>query len=110
MIVHLEQISEIFIKGDLECLSMEFIVKEESKNKIVFELKGETHTFCNALKHELQSTKGVNVAVYKIDHPLVGVPQFLVETSGVEPRKAIKDALKALKKKAESFKKEVSSL
>ncbi len=89
---------------------MEFIVKEESKNKLVFELKGETHTFCNALKHELQQLKGVSIATYKIDHPLVGVPMFQIETSGVEPRKALKDALKALKKKATSFKKEVSSL
>ncbi|MEK6901576.1 MAG: DNA-directed RNA polymerase subunit L [Nanoarchaeota archaeon] len=87
---------------------MEFVVLEESKKRLSFQLKGETHTFCNALKHELQLVKGVTLATYKIDHPLVGVPTFLVETSGIEPRKAIKEALKALKKKAEDFKKEVA--
>ena len=35
---------------------MEFNVIEESKTKLVFELKGETHTFCNVLKKELQDT------------------------------------------------------
>ena len=89
---------------------MELVVIEESKDKMIFELKGETHTFCNALKQELQHNKGVEIATYKIDHPLVGVPQFLIETKGVEPRKVLKDALKSLKKKAEEFKKEVGKL
>ena len=70
---------------------MEFTVIEESKKKIVFHLKDETHTFCNALKHELVNIKGVTIATYKIDHPLVGIPTFLVETKDLEPRKALKD-------------------
>ena len=32
---------------------MEIQVIEEKKNKIVFELDGTTHTFCNLLKQEL---------------------------------------------------------
>ncbi len=90
--------------------TMEFNVIEETKNRLVFQLKGETHTFCNALKHELQQVKGVSIATYRIDHPLVGVPQFLLETKSIEPRKALKEALKALKKKAEEFGKEVGKL
>ncbi|MFH0700969.1 MAG: DNA-directed RNA polymerase subunit L [Candidatus Woesearchaeota archaeon] len=89
---------------------MEFKVIEESKTKFVFELKGETHTFCNALKHELHAVKGVEIITYKIDHPLIGVPHFLLETKGIEPRKAIKEALASLKKKAKEFQKEVSGL
>ncbi len=89
---------------------MEFKVLEESKTKLVFQLPGETHTFCNVLKQELLQVKGVTLATYKIDHPLVGIPQFLIETKGIEPRKALQEALKALKKKAEEFKKEVGKL
>lgn len=89
---------------------MEFKVLEESKNKLLFELKGETHTFCNALKNELHQIKGVSIATYKIDHPLIGMPQFVLETKGIEPRKALQEALKNLKKKAEQFKKEVGKL
>ncbi len=89
---------------------MEFKVLEDSKNRLVFELRGETHTFCNVLKEELQAIKGVVIATYTIDHPLVGTPKFHLETKGIEPREALKDALKQLKKKAEAFKKEVSAL
>ncbi len=89
---------------------MEFTVLEESKSKLVFELKGETHTFCNALKEELLDIDGVTIATYRIDHPLVGIPRFHLETKGVEPRKAIKEALKALKKNAEEFRKEAAAL
>ncbi len=56
------------------------------------------------------AVKGVSVATYRIDHPLVGVPQFLLETKSIEPRKALKEALKALKKKADDFKKEVGKV
>lgn len=87
---------------------MEFKVLEETKTKLVFELKGETHTFCNALKQELLDLKGVALATYRIDHPLVGVPTMVLETKDLEPRKALKTALASLKKKAEAFKKEVA--
>lgn len=89
---------------------MEFEVLEETKEKIVFKLKGETHSFCNLLKDELLNIKGVIVAVYKIEHPLIGEPQFQVETKGVEPRKVLKQALIGMKKKGQEFLKEVSNL
>ena len=89
---------------------MEFTVIEESKDKLVFGLKGESHTFCNALKKELQSITGVELATYRIAHPLAGMPKFQIETKGVEPRATLKKALANLKKKAEEFKTEVSKL
>jgi len=89
---------------------MEFKVLEESKTKLVFQLIGETHTFCNLLKDELQNVKGVEIATYRIDHPLIGVPQFLIETKGIEPRKALQSALKSIKKNSEEFNKEAAKL
>ncbi len=89
---------------------MEFVVIEESKTRMVFELKGETHTFCNLIKEELLTIKSVVTASYRIDHPLTGVPRFMMETKGAEPRKALKEALASIKKKAEAFRKEVAEL
>ena len=89
---------------------MEFKVLEETHEKLVFQLKGETHTFCNALKNELLKIKGVTIATYRVDHPLIAIPQFLIQTKGIEPRKAIKEALKNLRKKSEEFKASVSDL
>jgi len=89
---------------------MELNVLEESKKRIVFELKGETHTFCNALKEALWKIKGVEVASYRIDHPLLKVPKFVVETKGVDPREALKKAIAELRKIGKEFKKEVAKL
>ncbi len=87
---------------------MELVVIEETKTRLVFDLKGEDHTFCNLLKTELNEDKDVKVATYAIAHPLIGVPQFTIETaSGKTPRKAVSEALSRMKKIFTSFKKAV---
>ncbi|MAG60194.1 DNA-directed RNA polymerase subunit L [archaeon] len=89
---------------------MKLTVVEETKTKMVFSIEGETHTFCNLLKEEIRNVKGVEISVYKIDHPLVGVPKFQVETKGVEPRKAVKEALKSIQKMSKDFAKQAAKL
>lgn len=83
---------------------MEFKIIEEKKNKLVFELVGESHTFCNSLKRELWNDDAVKASGYTIPHPLVGTPRFVIETTGKEPKKALADAAKRLQKLAEKFK------
>ncbi|MBR9691521.1 DNA-directed RNA polymerase subunit L [Candidatus Woesearchaeota archaeon] len=84
---------------------MKLKVLEEKKNKMVFELKGESHTFCNALKQELWNDKHVKIAGYNIAHPLIGVPKFIVETDGNESsKKALIDAAKRIKNVSDKFK------
>ena len=82
---------------------MEINVLEESKNRLVVELKGESHSFCNALKAELWKNKKVKVAGYNIAHPLVGVPKLVIETESGDPKKLLVDAVKNLKKDADAF-------
>ena len=83
---------------------MELKIIEEKKNKLIFELKGETHTFCNALKQELWNDKHVKAASYNITHPLIGIPKFIVETDGADPKKALKEASKKLSDVTDKFK------
>ena len=84
---------------------MELKILENKKNKMVFELKGESHTFCNALKQELWNDKHVKIAGYNIAHPLIGVPKFVVETdSGESPKKALTEAAKRVSKVSSKFK------
>ncbi len=86
-------------------IEMELKILEEKKNKMVFELKGESHTFCNALKQELWNDKHVKIAGYNVAHPLIGVPKFVVETDGGEsPKKAVIEATKRLKNISDKFK------
>ena len=82
---------------------MELKVLEKDKKRIVFELIGADHTFCNALKKELWSDKSVKVSAYSVEHPLIGIPKFIVESDDKEPEKVLLDAVKRLDKKNEQF-------
>jgi DNA-directed RNA polymerase subunit L len=84
---------------------MKVKVLEDNKNKLVLQVKGEGHAFCNALEKELWNDKHVKVAAYKIEHPLVGTPTVFVETDGKEtPKKALIESAKRLGKLTNNFK------
>ncbi len=80
---------------------MELKFLEEDKHKLIFELKGEDHTFCNILVKELQKDSTVKAAAYRIDHPLERIPSIIVE--GDEPGKSLKKAIATLKKESQDF-------
>ena len=82
---------------------MEINVVEKSKKRLVFDLKGADHTFSNALKKELWNDKSIKISAYSIEHPLLGLPRFILETDDKDPSKALTDAVKRLQKKNESF-------
>jgi DNA-directed RNA polymerase subunit L len=82
---------------------MELKVIESSKKRLVFDLIGADHTISGALKKELWNDKAIKVSAYAVEHPLIGVPRFIVETEDKDPQKALLDAVKRLEKKNESF-------
>lgn len=83
---------------------MELNMLENKKNRMVFELKGESHAFCNALKKELWNVDGITVSGYTIEHPMIGIPRFTIETTGkAKPKDAILKAVKKLKKQNKEF-------
>ena len=89
---------------------MEINVISKTKKKLVFELKGEDHTFCNLLRDELWNVKGVVTSGYNIKHPLVGIPRFIVETESGTPQEALEAAAKAIKKKSDDFAKQFAKM
>ena len=83
---------------------MELNIIEEGKNRIVVEIKGEDHTFCNLLRKELWNDKHVKAAAYTVDHPEVKEPKLIVETDGkADPKKAMIDAAKRVRKDFDKF-------
>ena len=83
---------------------MEIKVHENTKKRMVFELAGADHTFCNALKKELWNDSALRAAAYKIAHPLIGIPKFIVETNCKKEAKAVlKAAAARLKKSNKEF-------
>jgi len=89
---------------------MDVTILEEKKNKLVFELKGEGHTLSNAIRKELWNDEHVKAAAYAIEHPLIEVPRFIVETDGADPKKAVVAAAKRVQKTAEKIKSEAKEL
>lgn len=92
---------------------MEMKIIEEKKGKMIFELGGASHTICNILKKELWNNKHIKNVGYLIRHPLIGKPEFIIETDGEEPRKVIISACQKIDKEldnfSDEFKKEVAS-
>lgn len=83
---------------------MKLKVHEHTKKRMVFELIGADHTFCNVLKKELWNDSTIRAAAYKIDHPLIGTPKFIVETNGQkDPKNVLKAAASKLKKHNKDF-------
>ncbi|MGM5481503.1 MAG: RpoL/Rpb11 RNA polymerase subunit family protein [Nanobdellota archaeon] len=82
---------------------MELKILESSAKRAVFQIIGADHTLCNALKKELVETEGVTIATYAIEHPEVGIPKLLIETSKGKPKDAIVTALATLEKKNKTF-------
>lgn len=77
-------------------------VVEEQDNRLVFEVTGESHTICNILRKRLMSQDEVTAAAYDITHPLVGQPEF--EVNSPNPRESIKTASESIKEEASEFK------
>ncbi len=70
---------------------MEVRVLKEDQKGIEFELIGEGHTFCNALRDALNQNKNVDYAMYKIAHPLLSNPTVYVRTNVKVTKKVPED-------------------
>ena len=85
---------------------MEIKVLKQEKNKIEFEIIGEDHTLCNAVRKELWDFDETDISAYRIEHSLISEPIMLVETSKGDPVNMILKANESLKKKIKDFKDE----
>ncbi len=81
---------------------MEIEVVEKTDNRLLFRIKGESHTFVNILKDALTKHPDVDIAAYEIEHPLVGIPEVLVQTKKKDPVKVILETIQQMKKDTES--------
>jgi len=77
--------------------NMEIRIIREEENVLEFELPSEDHTFCNLLVNILNKNPHVRFAAYKIEHPLIGVPQIIVRTDGIKkPKEVLMEASKEI--------------
>ncbi|MBN3037185.1 MAG: DNA-directed RNA polymerase subunit L [Candidatus Diapherotrites archaeon] len=75
---------------------MEMNILKDDKDELVFELKGEQHTYPALLCWALLNDPKVRVAVYDAGHPLIGKSCIRIKTSGKSPKKALESAVSLL--------------
>lgn len=80
------------------------MVISRSPSTLVFELRGEGHTFCNVLREALLQDPAVDFAAYRIDHPLTSNPVFMVRTKDSKtPEEALRQAAARIAELAKEF-------
>ncbi len=62
---------------------MEIRVVREEKQEMEFELVGEDHAFCNALRKVLNDNEVVTSAAYRVEHPMLSSPRMLIKTKDI---------------------------
>jgi len=82
---------------------IEINIIENTKNRLFFDLRGVDHTFCNMFKEELWNDSDVKVSSYRTGHPLVSVPQIIVETSKKSALDAVLSAIKRIESTNKKF-------
>jgi len=81
-------------------------VLEKTSKELRIEIEGEGHTFCNVLQKNLLEDSKVEMAGYRIPHPLTSSPIVYVRTKGKHnPETAMREAAEKTQQKTEEFKK-----
>lgn len=89
---------------------MDVKILEEKKGRLVFNIEGDGVTIANQLKKELWNDEHVKAAGYNVEHPLINVPTFVVETDGADPKKTVSAAVKRMAKSLEKFRDDAKAL
>ncbi len=78
------------------------IVKSE-KNELVIEFDEIDQGMLNAINDAVWQQKGIDQAGFKVDHPEVSKPVFIIKTSGSDAKKIWNSAIDELAKQFEGF-------
>lgn len=78
---------------------------DSSDEELRLEVKGEGHTFCNALQNFLLKDPAIEFSGYNIVHPLVGEPILNIRTTNNKrPEQSAIDAATALQQELDEIK------
>jgi len=83
-------------------------VLERTPDELRIEIEGEGHTFCNLLQKALLDDDMVDVAGYRVEHPLVSNPVIYVRMKARRkperrPETALKEAAEKIRQRNKEF-------
>lgn len=85
---------------------MKIKVLKRTPNELRVEIEGEGHTFCNLLQKVLLEDEAVEMAGYKVPHPLASTRFIYIRTRGSRrPEEVLKEAVKKVSERTQEFKK-----
>ncbi len=89
---------------------MKVDVVESEKNKLVIEFDKMDQGLLNAINDVIWQQKGIDQAGFRIEHPEVGKPVFVLKTMGADPKKVWNSAVDELSKQFDDFASQLKKL
>jgi len=84
---------------------MDFKTLERKKNKLVVEVRGESHTMLNVLREKAWES-GADQASYMIEHPYLAHPKIIIRAK--EPKKVLRAAAQLVADEVKDFERQFS--
>jgi len=89
---------------------MKITTLTKRKNELKLKFDEIDQGFLNMIKDRLWKDKATDVAGFRIDHPQVGHPTFILKTKGKDAKKVWNDSLDSLQKDLKGFNKELKKV
>lgn len=90
-------------------ISMEVEVLKKEKNNLELKFNERNQGILNLIKSTLWQDKATQVASFRIEHPEIGQPIFVLKTKGKEAKKVWNDALEKLASQIDKLKEKFKS-
>jgi DNA-directed RNA polymerase subunit L len=89
---------------------METEVLKDEKHELQVKFSEIDHGFLNLIKEAVWQQSGVEIASFRVEHPEVGEPVFILKTKGKEAKKVWNSALELISEQLDKLNKELKKL
>jgi len=89
---------------------MEIEVLKDEKHELQVKFSEIDHGFLNLIKEAVWQQSGVEIASFRVEHPEVGEPVFILKTKGKEAKKVWNSALELISEQLDKLNKELKKL
>ena len=89
---------------------MEIEVLNEEKDRLELKFSETDHGLLNMIKEALWKQSGVELASFKLEHPEISKPVFVLKTKGKEAKKVWNSAIDSIEEDLEKLDKELKKL
>ena len=89
---------------------MEYEILKEETHELQIQFSEIDHGFLNLIKEAIWQQSGVEIASFRLEHPEVSKPLFVLKTKGKDAKKVWNSAIDSSKEQLEKLNKEMKKL